>query len=101
MLRKNSVQQGSDSLLPAARCSRCLRPSASMHHATSASFAPSRRSDSNTASTNRYSTSISDRSRADEGLIDGPEPVADLADLAPRDQQFAGGVAKNRPPHPV
>lgn len=52
------------SLLPTARCSRCLRPSEAMHQATSrASFAPCRRSASNTASTNRYSTSTPDRSR--------------------------------------
>ena len=64
-LPKNSVQQASDSLFPTARCSRCLRPSAAMHQATSsASFAPRRRSDSKIASANRYSTSISDRSRA-------------------------------------
>ena len=62
--RKNSVQQASDSLLPTARCSRCLPPSAAIAQPTSsASFAPCRRNDSNTASTNRYSTSTPDRSR--------------------------------------
>ena len=30
----------------------------------------------------------------DEGLVVLPQPVGDLADLAPRDQQFAGGVAE-------
>ena len=64
MLRKNPVQHASLSLLPTAKCSRCLRPSESMHQATSsASFAPCRRNASKTASTNRYSTLISDRSR--------------------------------------
>ena len=62
--RKNSVQQASDSLLPTARCSRCFPPSAAIAQPTSsASFAPCRRSDSNTASTNRYSISRSDKSR--------------------------------------
>jgi len=62
---KNPVQAASDSLLPTARCKRCFLPSESMHHATSrASLTPWRRSDSKTASQNRYSTEISDRSRA-------------------------------------
>jgi hypothetical protein len=41
MLRKNSVQHAWDSLLPTARCSRCLRPSEAMHQPTNtASLAP-------------------------------------------------------------
>jgi hypothetical protein len=65
MPRKNSLQQAWLSLLPTAKCSRCLRPSEAMHQQTNtASLAPWRRSDSNTASTNRYSTAMSDRSRA-------------------------------------
>jgi len=64
MLRKNSVQHAWDSLLPTAKCSRCLRPSEAMHQPTKiASLAPWRRSDSKIASTNRYSTAISDKSR--------------------------------------
>jgi hypothetical protein len=65
MLRKNSVHAASASLLPTARCSRCFRPSLSMHQATSrASLAPWRRSDSKMASQKRYSTAMSSRSRA-------------------------------------
>jgi hypothetical protein len=64
MLRKKAVQHGWLSLLPTARCSRCLRPSEAIHQATNrASLAPWRRSDSKIASTNRYSTLISDKSR--------------------------------------
>src|SRR5215213_7748558 len=91
--RKNSVQQASDSLFPTARCSRCLRPSAAMPQPTSsASLAPCRRSDSKTASTNRYSTSMPDRSRLMKALIVLPQPVGDLADRGLGDQQLPGGI---------
>jgi hypothetical protein len=66
-----------------------------MHQATStASFAPCRRNASNTASTNRYSTSISARSRPvkGEGLVVLPQPVGDLTDRALADQQLPGRV---------
>jgi len=64
MLRKNSIQAAADSLLPTARCKRCLRPSESIDQATRrASLAPWRRSDSKMASV-RYSAEISERSRA-------------------------------------
>ena len=65
MSLKNTVQAASDSLLPTARCSRCFLPCESMHHATSrASLAPWRRRDSKMASQKKYSTQMSERSRA-------------------------------------
>jgi hypothetical protein len=65
MLRKHSVQQVWLSLMPTARCRRCLRPvgdDAALADQHSL-LGPARRSDSNTASTNTYFTLISERFR--------------------------------------
>src|SRR6185312_2137472 len=88
MLRKNSVQQDWDSLLPTARCSRCLRPSEAMHQPTStASLAPWRRSDWKHGINEQVLHADAGQVPADQALVVLPEPIGDLRDRGLGDQR--------------
>src|SRR5947209_14522352 len=95
MLRKDSVQHAWDSLLPTARCSRCLRPSLAMHQATSrASLAPCRRSDWKDRINEQVLHADLGEVPGDEGLVVLPEPVGDLGDARLGNQRLPRGIAK-------
>ena len=91
--RKNSVQQASDSLLPTARCSRCLRAVGGDAPADQQCLlrpVPAQRLK------HRIDEQVlhldAGQVAADEGLVVLPQPVGDLADRGLGDQQLPGRV---------